>query len=442
MSNTVLEVSNLSVAIKGGDRPHAVQGINLTVGADEIVCVVGESGSGKSVTAQAVMGLLPKGAMQVESGSIRLQGDQLLTKSDAELRAIRGTRMAMVFQEPMTALNPVERVGDQIREVLEIHTSLDQKEQRARVLEIMRAVHLPDPEQMIDAYPHQLSGGQRQRIMIAAALVLDPALLIADEPTTALDVTTQAQILKLVREMQGRKKTGVLFITHDFGVVSEIADRVVVMQMGRIVEQGPCEEVLRNPREDYTRMLLAAVPSMTPPKRSPVTGPVVLQTENLFKTYGKRSLFQPKARVVAAVKDVSLTIRRGETLGIVGESGSGKSTVARCVARLVDATDGGIKIDGIDIAAMRECKIPPDAPACSVHLPGPVSIAQSAPHGRRGDHRGADEFWPQPQGGAAARARPDGGGASAAGRDRSLPAPVLRRPAPADLHCAGAGDGA
>jgi peptide/nickel transport system ATP-binding protein len=243
VSNTVLEVSNLSVAINGGDRTHAVQGINLTVGADEIVCVVGESGSGKSVTAQAVMGLLPKGAMQVESGSIRLQGDQLLTKSDAELRAIRGTRMAMVFQEPMTALNPVERVGDQIREVLEIHTSLDQKEQRARVLEIMRAVHLPDPEQMIDAYPHQLSGGQRQRIMIAAALVLDPALLIADEPTTALDVTTQAQILKLVREMQGRKKTGVLFITHDFGVVSEIADRVVVMQMGRIVEQGPCEEV-------------------------------------------------------------------------------------------------------------------------------------------------------------------------------------------------------
>ena len=233
MSNTVLEVSNLSVAINGGDRTHAVQ------------------------------------------------GDQLLTKSDAELRAIRGTRMAMVFQEPMTALNPVERVGDQIREVLEIHTSLDQKEQRARVLEIMRAVHLPDPEQMIDAYPHQLSGGQRQRIMIAAALVLDPALLIADEPTTALDVTTQAQILKLVREMQGRKKTGVLFITHDFGVVSEIADRVVVMQMGRIVEQGPCEEVLRNPREDYTRMLLGAVPSMTPPKRFPVTGPVVLETEDL-----------------------------------------------------------------------------------------------------------------------------------------------------------------
>jgi len=360
MSAPVLEIANLSVAIKGaGDRPHAVRGINLTVGANEIVCVVGESGSGKSVTAQAVMGLLPKQAMEVESGSIRLEGEELTTKSDADLRAIRGTRMAMVFQEPMTALNPVERVGDQIGEVLEIHTDLDLKERRKRVLDIMRSVHLPDPEQMIDAYPHQLSGGQRQRIMIAAALVLDPALLIADEPTTALDVTTQAQILKLVREMQGRKKTGVLFITHDFGVVSEIADRVVVMQLGRIVEQGAAEDVLRRPREDYTRMLLASVPSMTPPKRAPVSGAVVLQTDKLFKTYGKRSLFQPRARVVNAVNDVSLMVRRGETLGIVGESGSGKSTVARCVARLVHPSSGSIRIDGSDIAGMTEANFRP-----------------------------------------------------------------------------------
>jgi peptide/nickel transport system ATP-binding protein len=360
MSAPVLEIANLSVAIRGtGDRPHAVRGINLSVGANEIVCVVGESGSGKSVTAQAVMGLLPKNAMAVETGSIRLEGEELTTKSDADLRAIRGTRMAMVFQEPMTALNPVERVGDQIGEVLEVHTDLDPKERRKRVLDIMRAVHLPDPEQMIDAYPHQLSGGQRQRIMIAAALVLDPALLIADEPTTALDVTTQAQILKLVREMQARKKTGVLFITHDFGVVSEIAHRVVVMQLGRIVEQGATEEVLRNPREDYTRMLLASVPSMTPPKRVPVSGPVVLQTEKLFKTYGRRSLFQPRARIVNAVKDVSLEVRRGETLGIVGESGSGKSTVARCVARLVQPSSGAIRIDNSDIAGMNEAKFRP-----------------------------------------------------------------------------------
>src|SRR3954469_23911265 len=203
MAGPVLEITNLSVAINGGgDRAHAGGGISLKVGANEIVCVVGESGSGKSVTAQAVMRLLPKNAMHVESGSMRLEGGGLTNKTDAELRATRGTRMAMVFQEPMTALNPVERVGDQIGEVLEIHTALDPRERRKRVLEIMRAVHLPDPEQMIDAYPHQLSGGQRQRIMIAAALVLDPALLIADEPTTALDVTTQAQILKLVKEMQ------------------------------------------------------------------------------------------------------------------------------------------------------------------------------------------------------------------------------------------------
>jgi peptide/nickel transport system ATP-binding protein len=360
MTAPVLEITNLSVAINGGgDRPYAVRGINIKVEANEIVCVVGESGSGKSVTAQAVMGLLPKNAMQVEAGSMRLEGEELTTKSDAELRATRGTRMAMVFQEPMTALNPVERVGDQIGEVLEIHTTLDPKERRKRVLEIMHAVHLPDPEQMIDAYPHQLSGGQRQRIMIAAALVLDPALLIADEPTTALDVTTQAQILKLVREMQARKKTGVLFITHDFGVVSEIADRVVVMQLGRIVEQGPCEDILRDPREGYTKMLLASVPSMTPPKRVPVSGPIVLQTEKLFKTFGRRTLLKPKARIVNAVSDVSLEVRRGETLGIVGESGSGKSTVARCVARLVEPTSGEIRIDNVDIAAMKEAKFRP-----------------------------------------------------------------------------------
>jgi peptide/nickel transport system ATP-binding protein len=360
VSNPVLEVSNLSVAIAGrGDRAHAVLDVNLTVGANEIVCVVGESGSGKSVTAQAVMGLLPKGSLEVEAGSIRLQGDELTAKSDAELRAIRGTRMAMVFQEPMTALNPVERVGDQIAEVLEIHTDLDPEGRRERVLDIMRAVHLPDPEHMIDAYPHQLSGGQRQRIMIAAALVLDPALLIADEPTTALDVTTQAQILMLVREMQERKKTGVLFITHDFGVVSEIADRVVVMQLGRIVEQGPREDVLRRPREAYTKMLMAAVPSMTPPKRVPVTGSLALEAVGLSKTFGKRTLFQPRARVVKAVNDVSLMVRRGETLGIVGESGSGKSTVARCVARLVDPTGGALKIEGTDIAHLTEAQFRP-----------------------------------------------------------------------------------
>ena len=315
------KIANLSVAIKGsGDRPHAVRGINITVGANEIVCVVGESGSGKSVTAQAVMGLLPKNAMQVETGSIRLQGEELTTKSDAELRAIRGTRMAMVFQEPMTALNPVERVGDQIGEVLEIHTDLDPKERRKRVLEIMRAVHLPDPEQMIDAYPHQLSGGQRQRIMIAAALVLDPALLIADEPTTALDVTTQAQILKLVREMQGRKKTGVLFITHDFGVVSEIADRVVVMQLGRDRGAGPVRGGAAQPARGLHQDAAG--------RGAEHDAAEALAGERSRWCCRPRNCSRPTAGARCssrrrgsshAVSDVSLTVRRGETLGIVGE---------------------------------------------------------------------------------------------------------------------------
>jgi peptide/nickel transport system ATP-binding protein len=359
MTKPVLDVKNLTVAIKGGgDRPHAINDISFSVGASEIVCVVGESGSGKSVTAQAVMQLLAKGQLAITGGSILLEGDELTTKSPAEMRQVRGKRAAMIFQEPMTALNPVETVGDQIGEVLEIHTELDEAARRARVLEVMRAVSLPDPEQMIDVYPHQLSGGQRQRVMIAAALVLDPALLIADEPTTALDVTTQAQILKLVKELQTRRNTGVLFITHDFGVVSEIADRVVVMQHGRVVEQGPREQVLLNPQQPYTKMLIAAVPSLTPPPRWPITSEITLATDKLSKTYGGLSFFG-KGRVVKAAQDVTIEVRRGETLGIVGESGSGKSTVARCIARLVDPTAGKVLIDKVDIAKMRESQFRP-----------------------------------------------------------------------------------
>ena len=244
----VLDIQGLTVQLPtGSDRPFAVENVSLSVNAGEIVCVVGESGSGKSVTAFSVMGLLPP-ELAPTAGRILLEGADLLTKTPAELQQMRGHRMAMVFQEPMTALNPVMRVGEQIGEVLEIHTHLDERARRSRVLDVMTAVRLPDPERMIDVYPHQLSGGQRQRIMIAAALVLDPVLLVADEPTTALDVTTQAQILRLIRELQQRRNTGVLFITHDFGVVAEIADRVVVMQHGRVVEQGPAEPILRQPQ--------------------------------------------------------------------------------------------------------------------------------------------------------------------------------------------------
>ncbi|MFV0294565.1 MAG: ABC transporter ATP-binding protein, partial [Hyphomicrobiaceae bacterium] len=213
-TSPILTIENLSVALpRSGDRPYAIENASFEVGRGEIVCVVGESGSGKSVTAQAIMGLLPKGQLSLTSGSIRLQGEELTSFSQAELRKRRGARMSMIFQEPMTALNPVERIGTQIGEVLEIHTSLSATERRTRVMEVMELVSLPDVSKLVDSFPHQLSGGQRQRVMIAAALVLDPVLLIADEPTTALDVTTQAQILKLIAELQARRGTGVLFIT-------------------------------------------------------------------------------------------------------------------------------------------------------------------------------------------------------------------------------------
>jgi len=356
----VLEVQGLTVRLPAGaDRVNAVENVSFSVAPGEIVCVVGESGSGKSVTSHAIMGLLPPGQLTVTGGRVLLEGDDVLTKSPGQLRRMRGTRMSMIFQEPMTALNPVMHVGDQIAEVLDIHSDLSDGEQRERVLEVMRSVHLPDPERMIDVYPHQLSGGQRQRIMIAAALVLDPVLLIADEPTTALDVTTQAQILKLIKELRERRNTGVLFITHDFGVVAEVAHRVVVMQHGRVVEQGTTEEVLRRPRDQYTRMLIRSVPSLSPPARASVAGaPIVLETNNLTKTYTSGG-FLAKRRVIEAAKDVNLQVRRGETLGVVGESGSGKSTVARCIARLIEPSHGAILIEGADVAKLSAGKLRP-----------------------------------------------------------------------------------
>jgi len=356
----VLQVDGLTVRLPAGaDRVNAVENVSFSVAPGEIVCVVGESGSGKSVTAHAIMGLLPPGQLTVASGRVQLEGDELLTKSPAAMRRIRGDRISMIFQEPMTALNPVMRVGDQIAEVLDIHSDLTDGERRERVLDVMRAVQLPEPERMVDVYPHQLSGGQRQRIMIAAALVLDPVLLIADEPTTALDVTTQAQILKLIKELRERRNTGVLFITHDFGVVAEVAHRVVVMQHGRVVEQGSTQDVLRRPRDDYTRMLIRSVPSLSPPARAAITAaPIVLETEGLSKTYVSGGFFE-KRRVVEAAKDVSLHVRRGETLGVVGESGSGKSTVARCIARLIEPSGGAILIEGADVAKLSSSALRP-----------------------------------------------------------------------------------
>jgi len=353
----VLEVRNLTVALpSGGDRANAVQRVNITVNPREIVCLVGESGSGKSVTAFAAMGLLPK-ALTATGGEILLQGEDILKASEQRLRELRCTRMSMIFQEPMTALNPVITCGEQIDEVLETHTKLEPAQRKARIIAMLEQVRLPDPARIYASYPHQLSGGQRQRIMIAMALVLEPALLIADEPTTALDVTTQAQILQLIKELQKAHGTGVLFITHDFGVVAEIADRVAVLRFGEVVEQGPTEQLLKRPQHPYTKMLMAAVPSIHPRHREDRSAaPVVLRAEGLTKVYSGGGFFQ-KSRAVRAADQVTLEVRRGETLGIVGESGSGKSTVARCIARLIDPTDGNIYLGSDEIARLSASRL-------------------------------------------------------------------------------------
>ena len=356
----VLKIRKLNVGLTG--RPDAapvLNGIDLDIRAGETHCLVGESGSGKSVTSLAVMGLLPKDALEVQGGLIALENVEITAASAAQMRALRARKIAMIFQEPMTALNPVLRVGEQIEEVLNMHTDLGQAEAKKRTLDMMEQVHLPDVQRIYQAFPHQLSGGQRQRIMIAMALILDPDLLIADEPTTALDVTTQLQILKLIAEMQERQGTAVLFITHDMGVVAEIADTVSVMQHGRIVERAPIRDLLTNPQEDYTKKLLRAVPNLAPRAARPAaTAQDVIAVQGLDMTYGGTGFFR-KSEGVKAAQDVNFTIRPGQTLGIVGESGSGKSTVARCIMRLIDPTAGKVTVAGTEIAQLGRRQLQP-----------------------------------------------------------------------------------
>ena len=350
---TVLAIDGLTVALPpGADRPYALQDVTLALIAGEILCVVGESGSGKSMTASAVMRLLPPG-VRVTAGTVRLEGADLLTLAEPAMRRVRGARIAMIFQEPMTALNPLRRIGDQIAETFRTHTGLSRAEARRRSLALLEEVRLPDPAASLRAYPHELSGGQRQRAMIAMALALEPTVLIADEPTTALDVTTQAQILMLIRDLQLRRGMAVLFITHDFGVVSEIADRIAVMQAGRVVEQAAAQNVLQRPRHPYTQALIAAVPPLTRARPPAATSgnPPILVLDGVSKTYGRPGLFR-RGRVTRAVDDVSLTLPRGSTLGIVGESGSGKSTLARCIVRLLRPERGAIRLDGVDLLGL------------------------------------------------------------------------------------------
>ena len=363
MTDTLLTISNLDITLpEGSERALAVQDLCVDLAPGETLCIVGESGSGKSLTARALMGLLPAPLVRVSQGKIDFCGEDLTKVSERRLREIRGSEISMIFQEPMTALNPVMTIGTQIDEIFRYHVAMTAKERRQRAIQLLKDVQLPDPAQIVGAYPHELSGGQRQRAMIAMALALEPKILIADEPTTALDVTTQAQILKLISDMQALHQTGVLFITHDFGVVADIADRVAVMQYGQVVETGSVDKVLNHPEHPYTQALIASVPSLTPRPPRARSDDVVLEVRDVQKTFGAGKSFfgfgKPN-RVVHAVKDVSLELRRGETLGVVGESGSGKSTLARCIIRLLENDGGEIKLDGVNLCDLNRAEMRP-----------------------------------------------------------------------------------
>ncbi|NTG76935.1 ABC transporter ATP-binding protein [Agrobacterium rhizogenes] len=345
VAEPVLSIRNLTIDLpRGGDRPHAVSNLSLEIREKEILCIVGESGSGKSITSFAAMGLLPK-VLKPSAGEILFEGRDVLKLSEAEHSGLRGNHMGMIFQEPMSALNPCYTVGDQIEEVFKAHTTLSKTERRERTMALLKEVRLPEPERLYHAYPHQLSGGQRQRIVIAIALAMEPRLLIADEPTTALDVTTQAQILDMFKALKESRKAGILFVTHDFDVVAEIADRVVVMQKGVVVEQGSVEQVLNNPRHPYTRMLIDAVPKRHGGKGNPkMSAPIALRVAGIEKTFSTARTFFKPARKVQAVKPTDFTVLEGQTLGIVGESGSGKTTLVRCLMGLVEPDEGSIWI--------------------------------------------------------------------------------------------------
>ena len=376
MSDKVLNIENLIVDLPSwSDRARAVDDVSLFIRPDEILCIVGESGSGKSVMAKSILRLLPEPHVHVAGGSIVFEGNDLLKVPDEHMRKTRGARISMIFQEPMAALNPLMRIGRQIDEILEVHTKAKPAERREKVIALFDDVRLPEPERILTSYPHELSGGQRQRVMIAMALALEPALIIADEPTTALDVTTQAQILHLMKDIQRRHGTSILFITHDFGVVAEIADRVAVMRYGKLVETGTVKEVLSNPTQDYTKALVAAVPSMVPrhkPSKRPENS--ILVINNLEKTYSARGgVFGGKSKAVHAVADVSLKVPKGHSLALVGESGSGKSTLARCIVGLEQCDSGEILLDGINIAGLSRAEMRPYRSAVQMIFQDPFS---------------------------------------------------------------------
>jgi len=358
MSAALLEVKNLSAGFRNGQQTTiAVDGVSFSINKGETLALVGESGSGKSVTALSILKLLPYPPAFHPSGSVLFKGQELLDADERDLRQVRGNDITMIFQEPMTSLNPLHTVEKQIGEILELHKGLTGAAQRARIIELLAKVGIRDPETRLLDYPHQLSGGQRQRVMIAMALANNPDLLIADEPTTALDVTVQAQILKLLKELQAEFGMALLLITHDLGIVRLMADTVCVMQRGKIVEQGPAKALFADPQHEYTRMLLSAEPKGAPPPFDP-SAPAVVETTGLKVWFPiKRGFFRKTVGHIKAVDGIDATVRAGQTLGIVGESGSGKTTLGLALLRLISSTGPivymGQRIDGFNNRLMR-----------------------------------------------------------------------------------------
>lgn len=354
-SAPVLAVNGLTVDFATDDTMGAaVDGISFAVRPGEIVALVGESGSGKSASAKAILGLLP--ATAKVSGSITVDGSELLGLSERELTSIRGAKVAMVFQEPATALNPVEKIGWQIGEALRAHRKISRAKTRAKAIELLRLVEIPGPEERVDYYPHQLSGGQKQRVVIALALANEPDLIIADEPTTALDVTVQAEILRLLRDVRDKHGRAVLLITHNMGVVADMADRVVVMRRGKIVEDGEVHEVFARPRAAYTRQLLAAVPKLDPVATGSESGATlddVVNFQDLHVEYSGGF----RRRGFHAIRGIDLRLGRGEVLGLVGESGSGKTTLGRVVVGLLRPSSGTARVLGTDLFTATDSEI-------------------------------------------------------------------------------------
>ncbi len=354
----LLTVDNLAVDfVQGGKVTHAVKGVSFHIDRGETLALVGESGSGKSVSALSILRLLPVPPAEYVSGEIRFRGEELLHAPERKLREVRGDRIAMIFQEPMTSLNPLHTVEKQIGEILEVHRGITGEKARARIIELLDRVGIHEPEKRLNSYPHQLSGGQRQRVMIAMALANEPDLLIADEPTTALDVTVQAQILQLLKRLQREQGMAMLLITHDLTIVRRIADRVAVMKDGELVEQKPTEELFARPEHPYTRMLLASEPKGDPPPLDE-SAPVVMEAENLKVWFPiKRGFLRRTVGHVKAVNGVSVRIRQGQTLGVVGESGSGKTTLGLALLRLIQSEGPivfmGRHIENFDAKAMR-----------------------------------------------------------------------------------------